>query len=142
MKMIKVRTADLIGAQLDWAVAKTAGKLGSDDDDEAVPGMLYWCPGNNLEKVAGPSQINPNTGRHFGFFMPSRNWAHGGPIIERESIGTERTDRGDCWGAWIFNCAQDGELPEAKGPTPLIAAMRAFVASNLGGEVEVPEVTA
>lgn len=31
------------------------------------------------------------------------------------------------------------KVSEASGPTPLIAAMRAFVASKLGEEVEVPD---
>lgn len=33
----------------------------------------------------------------------------------------------------------DPGIPEGYGPTPLIAAMRCFVASKLGDEVEVPD---
>jgi len=64
-------------------------------------------------------------------WQPTTNWAQGGPIIERERI--------ELWGdgdeGWI---AYDNLNPEQKGPTPLIAAMRCYVASRLGDEVEVP----
>jgi hypothetical protein len=63
---------------------------------------------------------------------PSTNWAHGGPIIERERIDVlyEHDLR------WI---AVPQKGIESYGPTPLIAAMRCYVASKLGDEVEIPE---
>ena len=69
----------------------------------------------------------------------STDWALAGPIIERERIATwfERYEDEDaglpCWFA-----AKYGER-EYPGPTPLIAAMRCYVASVLGDEVEVPD---
>ena len=60
----------------------------------------------------------------------STDWAQGGPIIEREKINLEQD--GFQWWAHI---KADEECP---GPTPLIAAMRCFVASKLGEIVEVP----
>ena len=63
---------------------------------------------------------------------PSTDWAQGGPIIERERIEL----RGDGDGGWI---AYDNLNPEQYGPTPLIAAMRCYVASKLGEEIEIPE---
>jgi len=66
-------------------------------------------------------------------FAPSTNWLHGGPIIERENITlTART----CERDWV---ADIGMNYEAEGPAPLIAAMRCYVASKLGNEVEIPE---
>lgn len=68
-------------------------------------------------------------------FAPSTDWAHGGPIIERENIATWPLAEPQGWGArkvW-------GEGGECTGPTPLIAAMRCFVASRLGDEVDVPD---
>jgi hypothetical protein len=65
-------------------------------------------------------------------FAPSTDWAQGGPIIERERIEL----RGDGDEGWI---AYDNLNPTQKGPTPLIAAMRCYVASKLGEEVEVPD---
>ena len=61
----------------------------------------------------------------------STDWAYGGPIIERERICLI-DQGGDYWQAlWGWK--------EAFGPTPLIAAMRCYVASKLGDEVEIPE---
>jgi len=66
----------------------------------------------------------------------STDWAQGGPIIERERV--QLVYIGLEWEAWIDT---DGIF--CKGPTPLIAAMRCFVASKLGDEVEIPkEITA
>lgn len=69
--------------------------------------------------------------------MFSTNWAQGGPIIERERIRVEPFS-----GAWLA-CAWNENNGEYhlfyRGTTPLIAAMRCFVSSRLGDEVDVPE---
>lgn len=66
-------------------------------------------------------------------FNPSTDWAKAGPIIEREGIqllvNEARTE-------WLASCW--GYLQQQYGLTPLIAAMRCFVASKLGDEVDVP----
>jgi hypothetical protein len=72
----------------------------------------------------------------------STRWEFGGTIIEREKLGV-----------WAYQWNEDGE-PEAgwyaedkdggnvrKGNTPLVAAMRCYVASKLGDEVSVPSLT-
>jgi hypothetical protein len=75
-------------------------------------------------------------------FMPSTNWEHGGPIIERERI---ELLPGDEWEAFI-NPHPDAHwnavlgMPTGvalywKGGTPLVAAMRAYVASKFGKEM-------
>ena len=62
-------------------------------------------------------------------YTPSTNCAQGGPIIEREKIATAwHITR---WVAWRG-------VTEHPGPTPLVAAMRCRVASELGDEVEIP----
>jgi len=63
-------------------------------------------------------------------FSPSTDWAQGGPIIEREKMTLEWT--GEDWMAYIRHDE------EYFGPTPLIAAMRCYVASKMGDEVELP----
>lgn len=63
-------------------------------------------------------------------YEPSTNWAQGGPIIERERIEVRPYD-GKKW------IATDNLTNHTIGPTPLIAAMRCFVASRLGEEVDV-----
>ena len=103
---MKVKTAELTGAALDWAVAR--------------------CEGIELTNYSGNLII-----RYDGDgWQPSTDWAQGGPIIEREGITLRRyTDS-----LWDASVGQH----EVDGPTPLIAAMRCYVASKLGDEVEVP----
>jgi hypothetical protein len=66
-------------------------------------------------------------------FSPSELWAQGGPIIERDRIAIDPYVTHSQWGA-----NKDGAFYR-DGPTPLIAAMRCYVASKLGDEVEIPE---
>lgn len=71
----------------------------------------------------------------------STDWTQGGPIIEREqiAIGYYAKVRGG-----LGVCATRAKVFDDKGwclmygDTPLIAAMRCFVASKLGDEVDVP----
>jgi hypothetical protein len=92
-----MKTSELTGAALDWAVA-----------------------------ICEPTQCNPD------HYSPSTDWAQGGPIIERER--TEFDFKED---TQMFH-AYDG-LQSGTGPTHLIAAMRCYVASQLGDEVEIPK---
>lgn len=86
-----------------------------------------------------------------GIFAPvnySGEWEHGGPIIEREGIDVHRVNPG-LWSAkWWANNSGMAKNPAQRfkhnittdGPTPLIAAMRCYVASKLGDDVDVPEL--
>ena len=104
-----MRTNELTGAALDWAVAKCA--------DLPYP-HVYDEQGEIVE------------------VSPSTNWSQGGPIIEREEISVNWAS-----GQWQAHTAndQDEYVQIEYGPTPLIAAMRCYVASKLGDEVEIPE---
>ena len=87
--------------------------------------------------------------RDRGFHHYSSNWSQGGPLIDLEDIELQRLadavavelhptfSPGDRWEANIWLADQDPIY--YCGPTPLIAAMRCFVASRLGDEVEIPE---
>lgn len=117
MKHIKVSEAT--NTQLDYLVAKAMGHtLAIGDFGTFIP----WT-----KKTAPVWQ-----GRSY---RPSTDWSQGGPIIEREKIKTD--PRAGSWTATIWNEAMTQN--PAFGPTPLIAAMRCFVASKLGDTVEVPE---
>lgn len=109
-----MKTSELTGPALDWAVAKCEGAFIDTLDDTQGP----W--------VDGPTYVGDLSG-----YNPTVNWAQGGPIIEREKITLEWT--GEDWMAYIRH---DEEF---FGPTPLIAAMRCYVTSKLGDEVEVPD---
>lgn len=120
MNMVKVKTADLIGAQLDWAVAK-AIRPGSKPE---IAGKSCFRAGYKLP------------------FHPTKNWQHGGPIIDTHHIGfvacyAEKQHPGQQYVGWHFKAAVPGGCWYF-GKTHLIAAMRAYVAVFLGDEVEVP----
>lgn len=118
--IMKIKTQDLTGPALDWAVAKCKG-IATDKWGVA------WVPMRNQE--------------HFNErFAPSTNWLQGGPIIEREGISVVPFDDY----RWEARCAvavqrTPARFVERRGPTPLVAAMRCYVASRLGDEVEIPE---
>jgi hypothetical protein len=118
---MKIKTSELTGATLDWAVAKAAGvavKIGGS-------GTLYFKD--------RPVECEPST-----------NWAQGGPIIDLEEICTKRQSPASIgyeWNAWTWtkHVAKGGSSAGGSGPTPLIAAMRCFCVSKLGDEIEIPE---
>ena len=118
-----MKTAELTGAALDWAVAKC----------ELLNGADYTLA---VDKDSdGTLRIN------FGGMYPewSIDWQEGGAIIERERISI--TPDVGCWNAHYHDnlFEEDGSDCFQIGTTPLIAAMRCYVASKLGDEVEVPE---
>ena len=121
-----MKTSDLTGASLDWAVAKAQGWVDY-PEDSIERGSKWHC---DPEKAPfGQVMWKSN-------FQPSTDWAQGGVILEREEIGFAKYGPNGTWKAVI------GEIPRGipcYGPTPLIAAMRVFVASRLGNEVDVPE---
>ena len=130
---MKVKTSDLNGAALDWAVAKIENPEWWED------GYMDGDPLAALDMDDGEA------------YAPSSTWSQGGPIIEREGINlsVDYQDsalsndmvqigwKGNLWNNSVPGTA--GFLQWAYGPTPLIAAMRCFVTSKLGNEVDVPE---
>lgn len=116
-----MKTSELTGPALDWAVAKCEDIRVAVWPDSAVA----------LENV---QFFDIMEGDHCEF---STNWAQGGPIIEREWICADRLLNG-LWLAVKRNNEGDSMLFGMSGPTPLIAAMRCYVASKLGDEVDVP----
>lgn len=116
---MKVKVSELTGVALNWAAAKA--------DNQQV--MLRQTPKRLLLADADDWELR---------YAPSTNWSQGGPIIEREVLDLAYEYGGrEGWSAW----RNDESVSESvqSGPTPLIAAMRCFVASKLGDEVDVPE---
>ena len=70
-------------------------------------------------------------------YKPSTDWSQGGPIIERERIGVVTSP--DDANVWIGSLFEPDWKFNRTGPTPLIAAMRCYVASKLGDTIEIPE---
>lgn len=118
-----IQVPDIKGPALGWAVAVALG----------------WKP-----SLYGTESIRAElpTGGVCAPFMPWFRWEHGGPIIEREVISVmPRAGRRPLGVEWA---AERSGRPVSEqflqhGQTPLVAAMRCYVASRLGGAVEVPD---
>ena len=110
---MKVKVAGLSGVALDYAVATCEGFVPISD------GISWIIEGNGIYKQ-----------------LPkySTEWGHGGPIIEREGIGFMSV------GSGYWACYSRGRTAgrRVNGETQLIAAMRCYVVSKLGDEIEVP----
>lgn len=109
---MKIETADLIGPALNWAVTCL------EHPDWDMERTWYVCP----------------------FDEYTEEWAAAGPIIERELIhlGGSISNHEPRW----FALKVKGDKPgcyKGGGTTPLVAAMRCYVASRFGDEVDVPD---
>lgn len=123
-----MKTSELTGAALDAAVA--------------------ICEGHRLNgpytAFNGAFCLQEDDGSD-GDVCPaySTNRSLAGSIIDREEISTVLL-YGTTWGATTYN-VRDIALDRNEahyqgiGPTRLIAAMRCFVATRLGEEVEIPQ---
>lgn len=114
--MAKIKTAIIIGEALNWAVSTI-----SNIDWDAEAHVVY------VTSIEGDR------------YSPSTDQQQGGDIIDREYIETVTTNRGneELWEGIFPGRGEDSGI--GRGPTRLIAAMRAYVAFKLGDEVEVPE---
>lgn len=69
----------------------------------------------------------------------STNWAVGGPIIEKQEIALEPMTDSDYGDGWLATRVEGPAVCMEFGPTMLVAAMRCYVTSHLGDEVEIPD---
>ena len=69
----------------------------------------------------------------------STDWAVGGPIIEKQEIALEPMTDSDYGDGWLATLANGSAVCMEFGPTMLVAAMRCYVLSRLGDEIEVPD---
>lgn len=139
---MKTKTSELTGPALDWAVAKCEQK-------PLVFRGRKWPTDGAATVEYAPWAVHPVVNGSGPFvaslcnstYSPSTDWAQGGPIIERERMHIDCLRSADhyraaVWEAWPY---ATGTKHIHQGPTPLIAAMRCYVASKLGDEVEIPE---
>lgn len=123
---MKIKVGEATQNQLNWMVAKC-------EPDDTV--RIYFDEDTG-EKLCHDDWDIPE-------FNPTTDWSQGGPIIEREKIGIMHIENRQAHQQWAAG-EHDSDYPDrfwevVCGPTPLIAAMRCFVASRLGDEVEIPE---
>ena len=123
---MKVKTKDLTGQALDWAVAAASGATALQSDDIR---WFFTLHGSTYVLSSGWGAMS---------YHPSTNWAQGGQLIEREKICVHVGHDG----VWLACIRQNyGDLGEYMqgGCSPLVAALRCYVASKLGKEVEIPD---
>ena len=114
-----MKVSELDGALLDYWVARAEG-IGVTWNHQGTP--KAWI-GRYIEGVYAP-------------YCPTTDWEQGGPIIERESITvTDAISRDGEWSAGFVIWMPDHD-DWKHGPTPLVAAMRAYVASKIGDTVK------
>ena len=117
-----MKTNELSGPALDWAVAKAEGHYAA------------VAPGTGLVII--------RRGNVTDYFDPAINWSWAGPIIEREKLMiwpiTGYVDENFSWSSRVARLpASTGAT--CHGHTPLEAAMRCYVTIKLGGLVAIPK---
>ena len=123
-----MKTSELTGAALDWAVLVAVYGKHDAGNIQHVAHFLHMR-GENPAKPVHPMHRE---------FLFSEQWSQGGPIIEHEKIDLVwQANPAEEWAAYP-NHGMNDEFVQV-GPTPLIAAMRCYVASLLGDEIETPK---
>jgi len=126
---MKIKVSELTDVQLSWAVAIALEWKWKVDDGKII--------------LARPTKIRNNKQAFdtlgLAHFHPTKSWSIAGPIIEHEGIGLDQYADYPRWQAFTPAPEQQSGQAVCNGPTPLIAAMRCYVASKLGDDVEVPE---
>lgn len=115
-----MKVSELKDNKLDYWVARAEGLSINPEVCQPDRGVFVGHGGGDLD-----------------FFEPSEEWAQGGPILEREMIELSHDrdwrEDGEFGRVWQGYHAGYGYMD---GDTPLIAAMRAYVASKFGDEVD------
>ena len=115
-----MKTSELTGAALDWAVAKCEGKIDRCGEVNRIGAQLWcWEDGERMR------------------YAPSDCWAQAGPIIERERIEV-RYRVGVNLTASIDG-KHEQSVPYRQPNAQLTVAMRCYVASKLGDTIDIPE---
>ncbi|MEX0297072.1 phage protein NinX family protein [Pseudomonas putida] len=120
--LIEVRTVDLAGEALGWAVGKAEGL------ELELAGPAYNNPWRVFARYR--ATVTERTER----YNPWENWALGGQLIQKYRVGF------GLYSDSFFAVTGLDEVPgDADGSTHLIAACRAIVAAKLGDTVQVPK---
>jgi hypothetical protein len=118
-----MKTSELDGVRLDWAVTTI------EEPDALRFGVADWREQRWHKTTSSGEYVH----------RYHQTWSQGGPIIERERITCGPWTTSPYMAHYGTHDTVNSKNVRMTGPTPLIAAMRCFVASRLGDEVEVPE---
>lgn len=146
---MKIKTSELAGPALDWAVAKCEGRGLQRNPMGAQGGHGWWIweetpsgKGGILIDKSVYMEIGPHTQpktRNSGDrYSPSTDWAQGGPLTSLAKIDTFNQSNGFAGAIEMATRANPHPRPYFD-PTPLIAICRCYVASKLGDTVDIPE---
>ena len=134
MEMIEVKTSELIGHALNFAMARVAGYKTA--LDEVTCGPDEWIViGRELMYLT----LDPE---EFLVWSPSTDWSQGGPLIDEYAISIMKPLFDD--GIWIAERINEtGEFHSGEGRqvggTALIAMCRSLVSVLVGDTVSVPK---
>ncbi|WP_024717812.1 phage protein NinX family protein [Pseudomonas putida] len=123
--LIEVKTADLVGEQLAWAVGK------AEVLDVILAPPIYGNPWRVFVRYTGEVIV------HDARFDPHENWAVGGPLIDKHHGSTQHF-HGLAEDA-CYSGGPAGAEAWSYGPTALVAFCRGFVHYKLGDTVQVPK---
>lgn len=116
---MEIKTIELSGAALDWAV------LTLEQHEDAA-----WY-------IDHKGRLMEEHGELSWTYQPSTDWSRGGPIIEREKLDVCIHKPTHQWCSATQSLVN--RFARGYGPTPLIAAMRCYVTSKLGDNIDIPE---
>lgn len=132
--LIEVKTADLIGEALGWAVGMAEGL-----ELELEPphyGTAWRVFARHRYTVTEQAKR----------FNPWEDWAVGGPLIDKHHVqtsfngsGFSQSPTGQYWCAYVCKPSGQQEFPSGGGPNALTAACRAIAQAKLGDTVQVPK---
>jgi hypothetical protein len=125
--MIEMKTSELIGPALDWAVAMSEGATNLYFDTVAC----WWFTLNGADRVLSSGWSEKQN------YCPSTDWRYGGPLLKPNRISLTQKHSG-----WVIACIYDSNDEPTHmqlAEDPLIAAMRCLCASKLGDTVQVPQ---
>lgn len=138
MSTVEVKTADLIGPSLDWAVFCAIY--------EGMEPTIHVIESTTIDRkpfikpITFPRAVHLSYSGAYGVevpWHPSTDWGCGGPLIEAYKLDIGAPMESEVAGPWNAN-TEWGHPLGTPGPTPLVAACRAIVRAKLGDTVQIP----
>lgn len=138
--MIEVKTSELVGPALDWAVFCAVYK-GMQPEIHVIESVTVDRK-PFIKPLEFPRAVSLSYSGAYGIecrWSPSGDWEHGGPLIDKYLIDLTVEHPSMICAAL---CDENGRYIDDKvsfGSTHLIAACRAIVAARLGDTVQIPD---
>jgi len=146
MSAIEIKTSELHGVALDWAVF--CARYPGIQPTICVQDAREYQAREGAAPILFPRSVTLTYQGAYGslnHWSPSTDWSVCGPMIHASAIELSpgdgwQSDGGGCWGALMITDRAEASCSfvTADGETPQIAACRAFVAAKLGDTVSVP----